>query len=106
MWKKNITVYNSSLHKDFYAHANLLINNIPTLVSCMIKKFSELTISIVEVKNIHLRRVLPVFRAFPVQGPTITSRAVAREVMVGPKDRKCPKNGQNRGRNGYSITQQ
>ena len=71
------------------------------IVSCIIKIFSELTISIVEVKNIHFRRVLPVFRAFPVQGPTITSRALAREVMVGPKDRKCPKNGQNQGGNGY-----
>ena len=76
------------------------------LVSCIIKIFSELTISIVEVKNIHFRRVLPVFRAFPVQGPIITSRALAREVMVGPKDQKCPKNGQNRGGNEYSTTQQ
>ena len=55
--------------------------------------FSALNIVISEEKKTHFSQVLPVFRAFPVQGTIITSRAVAREVMMGPTDRKCPKNG-------------
>ena len=57
--------------------------------------YSAINIVISEEQKIHFTEFLPVFRAFPVQGPIITSRAVAREVMVGPTDRKCPKYGQN-----------
>ena len=71
-------------------------------VSCITDNFSVLIIVITEEWISISAEILPVFRAFPVQGPNITSRAVAREVMLGPKDRKCPKNGQNRGGNGYS----
>ena len=63
------------------------------IASCSIEILRFLTISIVELKNTHFRRVLPVFWAFPVRGPiTITSRACERS-NDGPKDRKCPKNG-------------
>ena len=72
------------------------------LVSCITDNFSVLIIVITEEWISISAEILPVFRAFPVQGPNITSRAVAREVMLGPKDRKCPKKGQNRGGNGYS----
>ena len=72
------------------------------LVSCITDNFSVLIIVITEEWISISAEILPGFRAFPVQGPNITSRAVAREVMLGPKDRKCPKNGQNRGGNGYS----
>ena len=72
------------------------------IVSCITDNFSVLIIVITEEWISISAEILPVFRAFPVQGPNITSRAVAREVMLGPKDRKCPKNGQNRGGNGYS----
>ena len=73
-----------------------------TIVSCITDNFSVLIIVITEEWISISAEILPVFRAFPVQGPNITSRAVAREVMLGPKDRKCPKKGQNRGGNGYS----
>ena len=60
-------------------------NNSSTIASCSIEIFRFLAISIVELKNTHFRRVLPVFWAFPVRGPIIiASRAVAREVMMGP----------------------
>ena len=44
-----------------------------------------------EDEKTHFRRVLPVFWAFPVEGPiSITSRACKRS-NDGPKDRKSPK---------------
>ena len=73
-----------------------------TIASCITDNFSVLIIVITEEWKFISAEILPVFRAFPVPGTIITSRAVAREVMLGPKDRKCPKNGQNRGGNGYS----
>ena len=77
-----------------FVHAVSFIRNV-VIASCSIEIFRFLTISIVELKNTHFRRVLPVFWAFPVRGPiTITSRACERS-NDGPKDRKCPKNGQN-----------
>ena len=66
-----------------------------SLASCSIEIFRFLAISIVEEKNGYFCQVLPVFWAFPVRGPiSITSRACERS-NDGPKDRKCPKNGQN-----------
>ena len=65
------------------------------IASCSIEIFRFLAISIVEEKNGYFCQVLPVFWAFPVRGPiSITSRACERS-NDGPKDRKCPKNGQN-----------
>ena len=57
--------------------------------------FRFLLISIVELKNGYFCLVLPVFWAFPVLGPIITSLASSRSNTDGPSDRKCPKNGQN-----------
>ena len=57
--------------------------------------FRFLLISIVELKNGYFCLVLPVFWAFPVLGPIITSLASSRSNTDGPLDRKCPKNGQN-----------
>ena len=62
---------------------------------CSIEMFRFLLISIVELKNGYFCLVLPVFWAFPVLGPIITSLASSRSNTDGPSDRKCPKNGQN-----------
>ena len=70
-------------------------NEFETLASCSIEIFRFLAISIVEEKNGYFCQVLPVFWAFPVQGPiTIASRACERS-NDGPEDPKYPKNGQN-----------
>ena len=64
------------------------------IASCSIEIFRFLTISIVELKNTHFRQVLPVFWAFPVQGPIIiASRTIVREVMMGPRTGNAQKMG-------------
>ena len=64
------------------------------IASCSIEIFRFLAISIVELKNTHFRRVLPVFWAFPVQGPIIiASRTIVREVMMGPRTGNAQKTG-------------
>ena len=62
---------------------------------CSIEMFRFLLISIVELKNGYFCLILPVFWAFPVLGPIITSLASSRSNTDGPSDRKCLKNGQN-----------
>ena len=65
-----------------------------SIASCSIEIFRFLAISIVELKNTHFRRVLPVFWAFPVQGPIIiASRTIVREVMMGPRTGNAQKTG-------------
>ena len=65
-----------------------------SIASCSIEILRFLTISIVELKNTHFRRVLPVFWAFPVQGLiNIASRTIVREVMMGPRTGNAQKTG-------------
>ena len=52
-----------------------------------------LNIVISEDENSHFCQDIARFWAFPVLGPTITSRAVAREVMVGPRTGNARKTG-------------
>ena len=77
------------------------------IASCSIEIFRFLAISIVELKNTHFRRVLPVFWAFPVRGPIIiASRAIAREVMMGPRTGNAQKTGKTEAEMGILKTQQ
>ena len=81
------------MHSMHYALHTLLIG-ILVIASCSIEIFRFLAISIVELKNTHFRRVLPVFWSFPVRGPIIiASRAIAREVMMGPRTGNAQKTG-------------
>ena len=77
------------------------------IASCSIEILRFLTISIVELKNTHFRRVLPVFWAFLVQGPIIiASRTIVREVMMGPRTGNAQKTGKTEAEMGILKTQQ
>ena len=71
-----------------------------------LKFLGFLLISIVELKNGYFCLVLPVFWAFPVLGPIITSLASSRSNSDGPLDPKYPKKRAKLGKKEHFSPQQ
>ena len=92
--KRNVDLIFFKQYVFLYRFRILIKSILKSIASCSIEIFRFLAISIVELKNTHFRRVLPVFWAFPVQGPIIiASRTIVREVMMGPRTGNAQKTG-------------